>query len=354
MAYKDYYAVLGVPHDATPAQIKRAFRRLAREHHPDVNPAPEAARRMSEINEANTVLSDPAQRAEHDALRRRRERAAAGRAARGAAGAFPDGFADGFASGFPEGFPGTDPSSAAADGAAAGWPFTGRAGPRAGAPDLGTLFEELFGHADAAGFGAAAGGPVPGADAPTEAELPLDLADALQGRTSRVSLQLPQRDRQGRLRTVERTLDVRIPPGVRDGQRIRLAGQGLPGPDGQPRDLHLVVRLQPHPHWRVAGRDLHGGLDVAPWEAALGAVVPLALPDGRRLKVRVPAGATAGRTLTVRGRGLPGEPAGDLVLTLRLVLPPADSAAARAAYAEMARAADADGFDPRAAAEATA
>jgi curved DNA-binding protein len=127
---------------------------------------------------------------------------------------------------------------------------------------------------------------------------------------------------------------------------IRLSGQGAPGPGGgPPGDLLLEVHFQPHARYRVSGRDLLLDLPVAPWEAALGSVIPVQLPDGSTLKVRIPAGAQGGRQLVVRGKGIPGNPPGDLELTVQVVLPPATTARARELYETMARELK---FDPRA------
>lgn len=132
---------------------------------------------------------------------------------------------------------------------------------------------------------------------------------------------------------------------MREGQFIRLAGQGAPGMGGAPAgDLLLEVRFHPHPRFRPDGRDLHLALPVAPWEAALGAVVPVSLPGGE-LKVRIPEGAQSGRQLRVRGKGIPGDPPGDVLLELRVVLPAASTAKARELYEAMAREL---AFDPRA------
>jgi curved DNA-binding protein len=136
----------------------------------------------------------------------------------------------------------------------------------------------------------------------------------------------------------DRTLNVKIPKGVREGQVIRLAGQGKPG------DLLLEVQFNPHPRFRADGRDLYLGLPVAPWEAALGAIVPVDLPGGA-LNVRIPAGAQSGRQMRVRGKGLPSNPPGDLYLDIRIVTPPADTPKAKEQYETMAKAFD---FDPRA------
>jgi curved DNA-binding protein len=177
------------------------------------------------------------------------------------------------------------------------------------------------------------------------AKVLLDLEDAFSGATRQISLRVPQMDARGRVQLVPRTLNVKIPVGVRAGQVIRLAGQGTPGVGGAAAgDLLLEVQFKPHPRFRADGRDLHLSLPLAPWEAALGSVVTVDLPHGN-VKVRIPEGAQSGKSLRVRGKGIPGDPPGDLLLDLQVVLPPADTAKARALYETMAREL---AFEPRA------
>lgn len=303
--FKDYYQVLGVPRDATADQIKQAYRRLARKYHPDVSRQPDAASRMSEVNEAYAVLSDPQRRAAYDAV-------GAGHRA-GEPFTPPPDWDDGFEFST-EGFEGADLG------------------------DFSDFFAELFGRmgARAAPRGARPSG-ARGED--HHARIVLDLADAWQGARREITLRSPQLDADGRVRLAARTLQVQIPRGVRPGQLIRLAGQGGPGRGGAPAgDLYLEVQFRPDPRFRLDGSTLVTELPVAPWEAALGAVVPLALPDGHTLRVRVPAGAQSGQRLTVRGQGLPSSPPGDLELVVRVVLPSAHHPKARQLYEQMAAA----------------
>lgn len=259
----DYYAVLGVARDATADQVKKAYRLLARKFHPDVNKTPDAARRMSEVNEAYAVLSDPERRAAHDAeLNRGVE-------------------------GFGPPPPGWEPGYDAED----------------------DFFSDLFGRLR---------DRVPGHD--LHARIVLSVEEAWRGT-------------QVGVRVGPRTLQVKVPAGVRPGQVIRLAGQG-----GGGGDVLLEVALRPHPRWRLAGGTLQAELPLAPWEAALGAVVPLTLPDGTALKVRVPAGAQPGQALTVRGKGWPGRTRGDLELQLQVVLPSGLDPRAKRLYEQMAAA----------------
>jgi curved DNA-binding protein len=181
------------------------------------------------------------------------------------------------------------------------------------------------------------------------AKVLLELEDAYRGATRPLTLSAPELDGRGRVTLKERTLNVRIPKGVHEGQVIRLAGQGSPGTGGGPAgDLYLEVHFKPHPRYRAEGRDVYATLPVTPWEAALGARVKAALPDGT-VEVRVPEGSQGGKKLRLKGRGIPGDPAGDLYLVLEVVLPPAATARARELYQTMAREL---AFDPRADREA--
>lgn len=308
MQFKDYYQTLGVTRDATADALKKAFRKLARKYHPDVSKEPDAEQRMREVNEAYTVLSDPEKRAAYDELGR----------------------------GYQPGQDFRPPPDWDA-----GFEFSGRGFSPREAADFSDFFTELFGHMG--GSGARRDGfRAQGGD--HHAKVLLDLEDAFNGATRQISLRVPQVDAQGRVHTVTRTLNVKIPRGVRAGQVIRLAGQGAPGAGGSPAgDLLLEVQFRPHPRLRVDGRDLHLTLPVTPWEAALGGVVPVALPQGS-VKVRIPEGAQSGQQLRVRGHGIPGQPPGDVLLELQVVLPPATTPHARQLYETMAHDL---AFDPR-------
>lgn len=312
MQYQDYYRILGVARDETAENIKKAFRKLARKYHPDVSKEADADQRMKEINEAYTVLSDPEKRAAYDQLGR----------------------------GFQPGQDFRPPPDWDA-----GFEYSRGGFAPQGSADFSDFFAELFGR-----MGGSGGdfhrqhGHFHGRGEDHHAKVLLDIEDAFSSPTRQISLRLPQLDAQGHVQLLSRTLNVRIPLGIYAGQVIRLAGQGGPGSGGAAAgDLLLEVQFRPHPRWRAEGRDLSVDLPLAPWEAALGAVVKLPLPGGE-IKVRIPAGAQSGRQLRVRGKGIPGNPAGDLWLDLRVVLPAADSPRARQLYETMAREL---AFDPR-------
>jgi curved DNA-binding protein len=306
MEYKDYYAVLGVARGAAADDIKKSYRKLARKYHPDVSKEPDAEQRMSEVNEAYNVLSDPEKRAAYDNL----------------------------GTGHRQGETFTPPPDWDA-----GFEFSGDRGFQGGeAGDFSDFFSELFGRMHARGGAPGAQGQrlhARGED--HHAKIVLDLEDAWRGVQTQVTLKAPQLDAQGHLTLVQRTLEVKIPAGVKPGQMIRLAGQGGPGLGDAPAgDLLLEVQIAPHARFQLDGANLIAELPLAPWEAALGAVVPVSLPDGQGLKVRVPAGAQSGQVLTVRGKGLPARTPGDLELRLRVVLPSGLEPRAKRLYEQMA------------------
>ncbi len=322
MEYKDYYKVLGVERDATQDDIKRAFRKLARKYHPDVNKEAGAEAKFKEVGEANDVLSDPEKRAAYDQLGKDWK---AGQEFR------PP--------------PGWD----------AGFEYAGAA-PEQGDADVSDFFESLFGRARrAGGMGGGTGGARQGQGATHEfhargedhhAKVLIDLRDSFSGASRQISLRVPELDAEGHVRVRDRTLNVQIPKGVVEGQHIRLKGQGGAGHGRLPAgDLYLEVQFKPDPLYRVDGKNLYVELPVAPWEAALGASVKMPTPSGD-IMLKVPAGSASGRELRIKGRGIPASDPGDLYAVLKIVLPAAGDTAGKAAYEAFAKSfAD---FNPRA------
>ena len=308
--FKDYYQIMGVKRDATQDEIKRAYRKLARKYHPDVSKEPDAEVRFKEVGEAYEVLKDPEKRAAYDQL--------------GANWKAGQDFR-----------PPPDWD--------AGFEFHGGGFSGADASRFSDFFESLFGHGFAAGGGGHTAYHAHGEDA--HAKVLIDLEDAYHGATRTLTLQHTELGADGRPQVKQRTLNARIPRGVRQGQFIRLAGQGGAGMGkGKAGDLYLEVEFRTHPFYHVEGRDVFLDLPVAPWEAALGATVKAPTPTGA-VDLKIPAGSTGGRKLRLKGRGIPGATPGDFYVVLQIALPPAESAAAKTAYREMEQALK---FNPRA------
>ena len=303
VASQDYYEALGVPRDASADDIRRAYRNLARRLHPDVNKEPGAEDRFKAISEAYEVLRDPEKRARYDRF-----------GANWRAGPQPPGGGSA-ENGFDRG--------------------SGFRDVRVdfGSGGFGDIFDDLFGgRTGRAGRGGFEGFSFRGGD--QEAELELTLEEAAAGGRRRLSL------------GDGREFEVEIPPGARDGQRIRLPGQGSPGAgEGESGDLFLRVRLKPHPRFRVQGRDLYVDLAVSPWEAALGADVSVPTLDGSA-RVKVPAGSSSGRRLRLRGQGLPGGggSAGDLYAVVMIHVPKKLTRRERELFEQLASTSK---FDPR-------
>jgi curved DNA-binding protein len=290
--FKDYYEIMGVARDASADDIKRAYRKLARKYHPDVSKEKNAEDRFKEIGEAYEVLRDPEKRAAYDALGTRR--------------------------------PGEEfrpPPD---------WHFDYGAAPGADSGAHSDFFEQLFG-----GLGRGRGSfRSRGFD--TAGQVEITLEEAYRGTERRLSLQRVQLDERGRAQPAQQQIAVRIPPGVVDGQQIRVAAQGQPGIGGGPAgDLFLEVRLAPHRWFRAEGRDIKLDLPVTPWEAALGETVRVPTLGGR-VDLKLPKGSQTDRQLRLRGRGLPGNPPGDQLVVLKIMTPPPRTPADEALYKQMA------------------
>ena len=320
MDFKDYYATLGVKKDASQEDVQKAYRKLARKFHPDVNKDPGAEAKFKDIGEAYEVLKDPEKRQRYD------QYGSAWNSAR-QTGAPPPGWEN---IRFDFGGPG---------GGGGGFDFGG-----GGGEGFSSFFEMLFGNGGGggrrggfsgfSGFGGGAGprGPRNGADA--EAVLTLSLEEALRGGPREITLT----DAYGQ----RKTLSVRLPAGVRPGQRIRLAGQGQQGLEGAPAgDLLLRVEIETDPRFKVEGSDLHTTVAVSPWEAALGGEAEVETPEGP-VRVRIPAGTSSGRKIRLRGRGLPqqGGGRGDLIAEFRIVLPDQLSERERELFQQLAEASE--------------
>ena len=310
MDFKDYYATLGVAPAATQADIKRAYRKLARKYHPDVSKEADAEARFKELAEAYEALNDDEKRAAYDdAVERHKNGQTFGAQ------------------------PGRD----------SGYEFSGAGDEAADNFDHSDFFEALFGRRGGGARSARPQGPVAGGD--HHARVQIDLLDAYRGGRRTITLRFPKRDEQGRVSMQDRQLEVNIPKGIREGQHLRLNGQGEAGfGDGPAGDLYLEIEFSAHPYFRVDGRDIYLDLPIAPWEAALGANVTAPTPDGS-VELTVPAGSSAGRKLRLKGKGLPSVPPGDLYAVLSIALPPADGAPAQAAYRTLSAAFGS--FDPR-------
>lgn len=308
MDYKDYYKVLGVSRSASADEIKKAYRKLARQYHPDKNKAKGSEEKFKDANEANEVLSDPEKRKAYDTL---------GPNWKGGSGFSPP--------------PGWDARNFGRNSGGRGGPG---AGAGAGAAGFSDFFSTLFGGGAGPGMGGS-GGRFSFEDEadgfhrppPSRAKIEITLEDSFHGGSRQVSL------------ADGRTLSVRIPKGITDGQSIRLAEQGPRG-----SDLVLEVGFAAHPQFKVEGRDIKVTVNLTPWEAALGAKIPVPTLGGT-VELNIPAGTQGGKKLRLKGRGLPGTPPGDQTVSLRIVTPAPKDDTERGAYEALARLFE--GFDPR-------
>jgi len=290
--YKDYYQIMGVPRNATPDELKRAYRKLARKYHPDVSKAPDAEQKFKEIGEAYEVLKDSEKRAAYDQL----------------------------GSNWRAGQDFRPPPN---------WETQFEFGN--GASGFSDFFESLFGAGRPGGFhhGYSNGFRSKGED--HSAKIAISLEDAYHGGSRTIQLQASPA---GTGNT--RTLNVKIPKGITAGQKIRLAGQGAYGIGGGQRgDLFLEIEFQPHRLYTVNGRDISLNLPITPWEAALGAMVKVPTLGGA-VEIKIPPNTQSGQKLRLKGRGLPGKPPGDQYVALHIATPPADCETARTFYRNMA------------------
>lgn len=317
--FKDYYAILGVPRDASEDVIRKAYRKLARQYHPDVSKKSGAEEKFKEITEAYEVLSDAGKRERYNTL---------GSNWKNGQSFTPP--------------PGWQNVHFEFPGGGRGAPFEGMGG------GFSDFFEMLFGGAQGSRSGFAQDGwdaEQPGEDQETELEVSLE--DVYRGATKAITLRFSGRDAAGRMRRQERSYEVKIPAGAADGTRIRLSGQGGGGSGGgRAGDLYIRLRIAPHERFRVQGHDLETDLPVSPWEAALGADVTVETMDGKAA-VRVPPGVQSGQKIRLRERGLPrrrGQGRGDLLAVVKIAVPRTLSAEERRLFEELARRSS---FQPR-------
>lgn len=310
--FLDYYAVLGVPNSASQDEIQRAYRKLARKYHPDINKSSDAEEKFKQINEAYEVLGDPDKRSKYDQ--------------------------------FGKGWDGQFTSQGFADGENVQFRFT-----NADPGQFSEFFQNLFGG----------GGWDYGADSDLrgrgvrrrrgrdhETSIRITLADAYHGAKKSIELERTEPGRDGRPTRIRRSYDVTIPQGVTDGSLVRLAGQGGTGSGGgEAGDLFLRINIVPDNRFSLNGHDLATTIDIAPWEAALGTKVPVPTVDGR-INLTIPEGTQSGQTLRVRGKGMPIAPGrfGDLLVNVRIVVPKHLSAKERHLFEELAKESH---FNPR-------
>ena len=299
MKFKDYYEVLGVAREATEADIKKAYRKLAHKYHPDVSKDPKGEAKFKEVNEAYATLKDTEKRAAYDQL-----------------GRHQPGEEFEPSRGWQQNFGGTSGAGAA----------------RFEDVDLSDLFSAFGGRG---GGGRAKRAPQPGQD--YEVNAPVTLEQVFAGDEIDIDLAIPEVDDAGLPQRVSKTFRVRIPKGAEDGQRMRLTGKGGKSRNGGPNgDLFLALSFRPHPFYRVVGKDLYLDLPLAPWEAVLGGSVEVPTLGGT-VELNIAAGTTAGRKLRLSKRGLPGADgkAGDLYAVVQIDVPKSPTARERELYTSL-------------------
>ena len=305
MKFKDYYQALGIERDASPEDIKRAYRKLAHEYHPDISKDPEGEAKFKEIGEAYATLKDPEKRREYDRLGSR---------------------------------PGGETFNPPPE-----WQRHFGAG--ASAFDDVDLADILSAFTSGRRGGRSRHSvPIPGED--YEVNAPLTLEQIYAGGEIEVRVELPEQDRHGMVRRIQRSFRVTLPKGAADGHRLRLAGKGGAGLNGgKPGDLYVKLALQPHPLYRVSGRDLYLDVPLAPWEAVLGATVQIPTLGGM-VELKIKPGTTAGQRLRLAERGLPApdSKAGDLYALMQIEVPATVSARERSLFEQLA---EVSGFNPR-------
>jgi len=317
MNYKDYYKTLGISKKATAAQIKKEYRKLARKYHPDVSKASDAEQKFKELGEAYEVLKDPEKRKlydqygadwktgkEREQYQKQQQYQDAGFGSGGGGFDFGGGFEN--------------------------------------AGQYSDFFESLFGGGRQGGRSSRQNVQQKGEDINASIVIPLE--DAFQGASRKITFETPSISPDGQRINKKVSLNVKIPKGIKNGQKIRLAGQGSDGYNGGAAgDMYIKIEFEKHRTFRVEGADVYINLPLAPWEAALGAQVNVPTPAGN-IKLKIPEGSAQGKKLRLKGKGIPAKQAGDLYVVVNIVLPPASDEKARKVYEEMKNL----NFNPRA------
>lgn len=290
MKYKDYYKIMGVAKDATQDKIKRSYHKLARKFHPDVSKEKDAEKRFKEVGEAYEVLKDPEKRKAYDQL----------------------------GSNWKAGQQGFQPPP----GWNAGFEFHtgGFTDNVTGSPQFSDFFESLFGRRTGSAQARRTAYQARGEN--SHAKIFINIEDAYHGAARSLNLQTTVLSKEGHPQHKVRTLNVKIPKGVKEGQNIRLQGQGSPGfGGGQAGDLYLEIGFNPHSTYKIDGRDVSLELPISPWEAALGGKVEVSTPAADKIDLKIPSCISSGKRMRLKGRGIPGSPPGDLYIQLKIVFP---------------------------------
>jgi curved DNA-binding protein len=307
MDYKDYYSILGVGKDADAATIKKEYRKLARKYHPDVNQDLAAEHKFKDIGEAYEVLKDPEKRKAYDR------------------------FGANWKNGQPQPNPNQHSRRTYTSGAGGGgFDFGGGYGD---AGQYSDFFESLFGNQYRGRRDQRSSFQQKGHDVDAAIRIPLE--DAFHGSSRTITFEAPTQSASGAVENKKRTLNVKIPKGIKNGGKIRLKGQGGPGYDGGPAgDMYIRIDIDKHKLFTIDGADLYLMLPIAPWEAALGGKVNVPTPAGT-IQLNIPKGSASGKKMRLKGKGIPAKQPGDLYVELQIVLPPADNEKANKLYEEM-------------------
>jgi len=308
MEFKDYYKILGVSKKATPDQLKKNYRKMARKYHPDVSKRSDAEQKFKEIAEAYEVLKDPEKRKAYDQFGTDWK---AGQQQQQAQQQYQQSQGTGY-------------------GSSAGFDFGNGFGD---AGQYSDFFESIFGGAQRRGGSSGQAFRQKGEDVNASITIPLD--DAYNGTTRKITFEIPSVSPNGQIENKKVNLNVKIPKGIKNKQKIRLAGQGSPGYNGgKAGDMYIKVEFEKHRIFKVEGADIYINLPVAPWEAALGSSVNVPAITGN-IKLKIPAGSSQGKKLRLKGKGIPAKKPGDMYVVINIVLPPASDNKARKVYEEM-------------------